>query len=109
MGADTFLLRGVIESQPGSLNRDVITDFKGAGAGINDQISLSEIDANVLVAGSQAFTYIGAVAFTAAGQLRFAGGVLQGSADADTAAEFEIELLGTPSLTVGGTGTDILL
>jgi Ca2+-binding RTX toxin-like protein len=109
VGADTFLLRGVIESQPGVLNRDVITDFKGLGTLAGDQINLAEIDANVLVAGNQAFTYIGGAAFTAAGQVRYAGGVLQGSTDADTAAEFEIQLLGTPALTVGGPGGDILL
>ena len=77
LGADTFLLRGVIESQPGILNRDVITDFGGAGVVLGDQVSLTEIDANVLVAGNQAFTYIGGTAFTAAGQVRYAGGVLQ--------------------------------
>lgn len=109
MGADTFLLRGTIESQPSIFNWDVITDFKGLGTLAGDQINLAEIDANVSVAGNQAFTYIGGAAFTAAGQVRYAGGVLQGSTDADTAAEFEIQLLGTPSLTVGGTGTDILL
>jgi Ca2+-binding RTX toxin-like protein len=108
-GADTFLLRGAIESQPSSFNRDVITDFAGAGAALGDQINLAEIDANVLVAGNQAFTYIDGKAFTAAGQVRYAGGVLQGSTDADTAAEFEIQLVGAPALFVKGLGTDILL
>lgn len=36
-------------------------------------------------------------------------GVLQGNTDADVAAEFEIQLVGTPALVVGGAGTDILL
>lgn len=111
LGADTFLLRGVIESQPGIFNPDVITDFAGVGVILGDQISLAEIDANVLVAGNQAFTYIGSAAFTAEGQVRYAGGVLQGSTDADTAAEFEIQLVGAPTLFVkaGHSGTDILL
>ncbi|HMS83665.1 MAG TPA: calcium-binding protein [Nitrospira sp.] len=108
LGADTFLFRGVSES-PAGIGRDVIIGFNGAGAGIGDQISLMELDANVLMAGNQAFSYIGGAVFTAAGQLRYAGGVLQGSTDADTAAEFEIQLVGAPALSVGGLGTDILL
>jgi hypothetical protein len=72
-------------------------------------INLSIIDANSLVAGNQTFTYIGSAAFTAAGQLRYAGGILQGNTDADAAAELEIQLVGAPALTVGGVGTDILL
>ena len=43
------------------------------------------------------------------GHLRYVGGVLQGNVDGDAAAEFEIQLVGTPALVVGGTGTDILL
>lgn len=111
LGADTFLLRGTIESQPSIFNWDVITDFKGLGTLAGDQINLAEIDANVSVVGNQAFTYIDGKAFKAAGQVRYAGGVLQGSTDADTAAEFEIQLVGAPALFVkaGHPGTDILL
>jgi hypothetical protein len=61
-------------------------------------IDVSTIDANDLLAGNQAFTFIGGAAFTAAGQLRYSGGVLQGSTNADTSAEFEIQLTGAPIL-----------
>lgn len=108
VGADTFKYKSVSES-PAGAGRDVITDFKGNGAGIGDNISLSTIDANSLVSGNQAFTYIGSAAFTAAGQLRYAGGILSGNTDADTASEFQIHLLGGPTLVVGGAGTDVIL
>lgn len=107
-GNDRFDFNAVSES-PAGTGRDVITGFAGAGTALGDQIDLTTIDANSLLSGNQAFTYIGSKAFTAAGQLRYSGGVLQGSTDGDSAAEFEIQLVGTPALTVGGTGTDILL
>jgi serralysin len=88
----------------------VITDFNGAGAAVGDQIDLRGIDPNGNSNdGNQAFTYIGGAAFTAAGQLRYAGGILSGSTDGDTASEFQIQLVGGPTLVVGGAGTDILL
>ncbi len=104
----TFDYNTIIDSPVGT-GRDTINGFTGAGVGIGDQIDLADIDANVLVAGNQAFSWIGSNAFTAAGQLRYAGGLLQGSTDGDTAAEFEIQLLGAPAFSVGGAGTDILL
>jgi serralysin len=107
--ADFFNYNAVSDSLPGVLNRDVITDFNGRGALQSDWIDLRAIDANSLLSGDQAFTWIGGAAFSAAGQLRFSGGILSGSTDADAAAEFEIELAGNAGLTVGGSGTDILL
>ncbi|MGC4095936.1 MAG: calcium-binding protein [Nitrospira sp.] len=106
----TFEYTSVNDSPSGS-GRDTIIGFglaeqEGQGG---DIINLSAIDANALVTGNQAFTYIGGAAFTAAGQLRYADGMLQGSTDGDTAAEFEIQLVGAPALSVGGDGTDILL
>ena len=113
LGNDIFDYNAVSDSLPGFLNRDVITDFIGRGRGtfVGDRIDLSTIDANVSVSGNQAFSWIGGAAFTAAGQLRYntTTGILQGSTDGDTAAEFEIELVGAPALSVGGLGTDILL
>jgi len=106
-GADTFKYNSVNDTLP-DVGRDVIIAFE-AGAGIGDKIDLTAIDANALVSGNQAFTYIGSSAFTAAGQLRYAGGVLSGSTDADAASEFQIQLVGAPTLVVGGAGTDILL
>jgi Ca2+-binding RTX toxin-like protein len=97
--------KNVSDSLAGA-GRDVITGFDGASG---DRIDLSTIDANTLVSGNQAFTYIGSAAFTAAGQLRYSGGILSGSTDADTASEFQIHLLGGPTLVVGGAGTDVIL
>jgi Ca2+-binding RTX toxin-like protein len=99
----------LVSDSPAGTGKDTIIGFNGGGAGTLDRISLIDIDANTLVSGNQAFTYIGSAAFTAAGQLRYAGGILQSSTDADAAAEFEIQLVGTPTLLVGGAGTDILL
>ena len=104
LGFDRFDYNAIRDSLAGSQTRDVITDFTG-----NDRIDLRDIDANVLAVGNQAFTYIGNALFTAAGQLRYAGGILSGNTDADTAAEFQIQLVGSPTLMVGGAGTDILL
>ena len=104
-GNDRFDFNAASESPVGA-GRDVITDFTGNGAAVGDQIDLTTIDANSLVAGDQVFTWGGA--FTA-GHLRYVGGVLQGNTDGDAAAEFEIQLLGSPALSVGGAGTDILL
>ncbi len=105
---DTYDYNAVSDS-PAGVVRDTIVNFVGFGAGLGDQIDLRDIDANSLLSGNQAFTYIGSAAFTAAGQLRYAGGLLQGSTDGDTVVEFQIQLVGAPALSVGGTGTDILL
>jgi Ca2+-binding RTX toxin-like protein len=73
--------------------RDVIVSF-----GALDVIDLAAIDAKAGVAGDQGFGWIGNAAFTAAGQLRFvlsgADRIVEGSTDADAAAEFQILLLG---------------
>ncbi|OQW34610.1 MAG: hypothetical protein A4C66_12980 [Nitrospira sp. HN-bin3] len=103
---DTFDYNAVSESRPGVATRDIITDFNGRGALVGDKIDLTTIDANTLVGGNQAFIFGGP--FTA-GHLRYVGGVLQGNTDGDAAAEFEIQLTGSPGLVVGGVGTDILL
>jgi Ca2+-binding RTX toxin-like protein len=105
LGNDTFDYNSVSES-PAGLGKDAIIGFAGAGAALGDRIDLTTIDANSLVAGNQAFIWGGS--FTA-GHLRYVRGVLQGNTDADAAAEFEIQLVGSPALVVGGAGTDILL
>ncbi|WP_375514040.1 calcium-binding protein [uncultured Nostoc sp.] len=96
-GNDIFDFNSVSDS-PTGLSRDVITDFVGNGIFTGDQINLSTIDANSTVGGNQAFTFIGTRAFSAAGQVRYSGGILQASTDRDLSAEFEIALTGTPSL-----------
>jgi serralysin len=46
-------------------------------------------------AGNQAFKFIGATAFSGVdGQLRFAGGILQGDTNGDRRADFEIKIVG---------------
>ncbi len=116
-GADLFKY-SVDDADLGNVEKNIITDFAGAGAGIGDRIDLTTIDANDTLTGNQAFTYIGSNPFTfvsslgffhVPGQLRYSGGVLQGNTDFDGAAEFEIQLIGAPALVVGGAGTDILL
>lgn len=93
-GADRFVLDAVEDSAPGAESRDIVFDFSRRE---RDVIDLRGIDA---VAGGddQAFSFIGVAAFgaDASGQLRVEDLgttlVLQGSTDADAAAEFEIEL-----------------
>jgi Ca2+-binding RTX toxin-like protein len=102
VGADRFDFDVLSEMGLGTL-RDVIGDFKTAEG---DKIDLSTLDANVATAVNDAFSFIGANAFSAnaTGQVRFAGGVLFGSTDADTAAEFEISLVGVATFV----GTDLI-
>ena len=100
-GSDVFDFNAASESRGAA--RDVIADFASG----SDRIDLSTIDANVASAGNDAFTgFIGASeAFTAAGQLKFSGGVLYGNTDADGAAEFSIALTGVTALG----GADVVL
>jgi Ca2+-binding RTX toxin-like protein len=65
LGADIFDFDSLVESPVAT--PDTIIDFFVSQ---NDKIDVSTIDANTGVAGDQAFTFIGASAFTAAGQLR---------------------------------------
>ncbi|MFO1070594.1 MAG: calcium-binding protein [Geminicoccaceae bacterium] len=82
--------------------RDRILDFVFAQG---DRIDLSAIDAKTSTSADDAFTWKGAAALTGAGQLGYyvSGGVtiIRGSTDADSAAEFEIQLTAglTPSST----------
>lgn len=93
-GADIFSFSATTESAKGT-NRDVIADFVRG----TDKIDLSAIDANVFVTGNQAFTLISSTAaFSAAGQVKFAGGVLYGDITGDQTADFEIALTGVTAL-----------
>ncbi|MEQ1681712.1 MAG: M10 family metallopeptidase C-terminal domain-containing protein [Nitrospira sp.] len=108
LGNDRFDYR-TVDHSPADTRRDIITDFSGAGSGIGDKIDLTKIDANGdETDGDQAFIWGGP--FTA-GHLRYVGGVVQGNLDGDAAAEFEIQLVGSPALFVqaGHAGSDILL
>jgi len=69
-GEDDFVYLAVSNSRAGPAARDVINGFT-RGAGQQDQIDLSAIDANTSTFGTNdAFTFIGTAAFSAAGQVR---------------------------------------
>lgn len=79
VGADTFDFNNVNES-PNSAARDAITDFKWSEG---DKIDLSTIDADLTIAGNQAFTL---------GQMTFASNIL--TADVIGGADLSIDLIG---------------
>ena len=88
-GRDTFDFNAVAESR--GINRDVILGFSRAE---DDRIDLRTIDAET-GGGNQAFHLIGNAAFTGdKGELRFAGGVVQGDTNGDGVANFEIKVTG---------------
>ncbi|MBD2840321.1 M10 family metallopeptidase C-terminal domain-containing protein [Pseudomonas sp. JM0905a] len=96
-GNDIFDFNALSETGLTSTTWDVITDFtRGA-----DKIDLSTLDANAVTTVNDAFIgFIGSTAaFTQAGQLKLAGGVLYGNIDADATAEFAIQLTGISTLT----------
>jgi Ca2+-binding RTX toxin-like protein len=106
MGADQFVFSSVADSRVGG-GRDFIVDFSRAQG---DRIVLSTIDANTGAAGNQAFTFIGAAAFTKkAGQLRYqkADGntYLQGDVNGDGLADLGI----TSDLPLSFARTDFVL
>ncbi|WLH34726.1 M10 family metallopeptidase C-terminal domain-containing protein [Pseudomonas sp. FP2196] len=92
-GADLFVFNAWNESATGSA-RDVITDFNSAQG---DKINLTNFDANLLSAGFNSFTFIGASDFTGAGQVRFVDHVLSGNVSGNAGADFEIQLVGVNS------------
>jgi Ca2+-binding RTX toxin-like protein len=98
-GADRFVYAATADSAVGNA-ADVISDFSHAQA---DRIDLSQIDANAGLVGDQAFSFIGAGAFTHhAGELRgvIIGSqtVVTGDVDGDGAADFSITLTGAITL-----------
>ena len=87
-GDDWFVFESVAETTDGFFY-DHIMDFSSASS---DKIDLRVIDANSIVAGNQAFSYIGAAAFSGtAGQLKYVGGFVQGDTNGDSIADFMIE------------------
>ncbi|OWJ61998.1 calcium-binding protein [Inquilinus limosus] len=101
-GADRFVYGSAAQSPTGT-GGDRITDFSHAQG---DRIDLSAIDANVTVAGDQAFTFIGTGLYTGvAGQLRYAvsGGVttIAGDLNGDRTSDFAITLTGAIGLQAG--------
>jgi uncharacterized delta-60 repeat protein len=96
-GSDVFVFNAAAESGTTSATWDVINDFVRG----QDKIDLRGIDANTATTANDAFTAFiaGTAAFTAAGQLKFVGGVLYGNTDADADAEFAIQVTGVIQLT----------
>jgi serralysin len=92
-GADTFVFSYSSESSP--LSKDTIRDFKRG----EDHIDLRPIDANTKLANNQAFSFIGKSAFTgAAGQLKFASGVLAADVNGDRITDFAVSVAGLTML-----------
>ena len=102
-GNDIFKYNSISDTPLSS--RDLIADFRGNGSSLGDQIDLSNIDANSTIGGNQAFTFIGSAQFSAPGQIRYSGGIIEGSIDGDQSAEFQIRLIGAPQLV----STDLIL
>ena len=110
-GADRFVLSLTTDSRAAS-GIDEITDFV-VGA---DKLDLSLIDASTIVAGNQAFTFIGQSAYTGvAGQLRIDTGTagytrVLGDVNGDRVDDFEVRLLwADPQTPIIPAGTDVVL
>lgn len=93
-GSDLFDFDRAGDSPTGA-GRDVVTDFRRG----TDDLDLSGIDADTTVSGDQAFTFVGTGSLAGGpGRVGFttSGGntIVRGSTDADSAAEFEIQLNG---------------
>ena len=107
-GNDIFRYDSVAESN--STERDGIQDFNAG-----DLIDLSRIDANTVLAGNQAFNFIGSAAFSnMAGELRFEnillGGpiwLVQGDTDGNGVSDFEVVLVISPADPI--TSSDFIL
>jgi Ca2+-binding RTX toxin-like protein len=106
LGNDVFDYNAITESSASTVNRDLILDFNADGAGdpLNaDQIDLSTIDANADGGTSNdAFTFMGAGAFTGLGQVRViqSGGntLIEINTTGANAADMRIELVGLLTL-----------
>jgi serralysin len=108
-GNDQFIFQSLSDSGNTAITRDEITDFTTT---VDDMV-LTDIDANSLVAGDQSFTFLAGTNadFTGvAGQLRFlqlnnsatgAFTLVQGDVNGDQIADFSIELRGHIALVAG--------
>ena len=104
LGNDSFKYTNVFESGLTLSTRDNIHDFTSG-----DKLDLSAIDAKSGNWTNDAFTYVGAAAnvttANANGAVWFENGILYASNDRDTAAEFQIQLVGVTDLLA----TDLIL
>ncbi|MGO4571508.1 calcium-binding protein [Microvirga sp. 2TAF3] len=99
-GADTFIFKSVRDSAVDKTGRDTIFDFS---AKQKDKIDLSGIDANIMRAGNQAFTFIAKQDFhNKPGELRYETvkgyTYIYGDVNGDGQADFSIQLKGAISL-----------
>jgi Ca2+-binding RTX toxin-like protein len=106
-GSDRFDFDLVSHSPVGPASRDSIVGGFSHGF---DLIDLATIDANTLVAGNQAFSFIGSAAFSgAAGQLRYTNYngtvIIDADVNGDSIADMQILVAGTTFMT----GTDFVL
>ncbi|WOH48417.1 calcium-binding protein [Bradyrhizobium sp. sBnM-33] len=111
-GLDRMVISSLADSGVAFANRDVINTFAHG-----DKIDLAAIDANSLVGGDQAFTFVSD--FTgAAGQLQWdltgvsptgvKGYLLQGDVNGDCAADFSFQIYTSPTAALpGGSGDGI--
>ena len=97
-GADTFVLNRVQYSPP-VIGRDEISDFSPVEG---DVVDLHAIDANVNTGANDAFTFIGAAAYSGtAGELRFThntNGFVHGDVNGDGVDDFQLFLPGVTSM-----------
>lgn len=102
LGADRFFFGSTAESR--RFDGDTIFDFNRTQG---DVIDLASIDARTTANGDQAFAFIGGAAFSGvAGQLRYAGGLIQMDTNGDRVADAEIILDNAPASLLA---TDFLL
>ena len=95
-GADVFTFKSASESR-GSASDTISIFVRGA-----DHVDLRGIDADTGAAGNQAFTFIGASAFSGeAGELKYSRGVLSGDVNGDKIADFRIAITGISALSAG--------
>jgi Ca2+-binding RTX toxin-like protein len=96
-GADRFEFRTLDEA--GVNDYDTIFDFDRTQG---DTIDLSAIDANTIVDGNQAFTFIGSDIFNGqAGQLRTDGEFVLGDVNGDSLYDVAINVMGGPPVEAG--------
>jgi Ca2+-binding RTX toxin-like protein len=106
-GNDVFQFNLVSDSPAGPALRDSIVGGFSHGF---DLIDLATIDANTLIAGNQAFSFIGSAAFSGvAGQLRYSNYsgtvIIDADVNGDSTADVQILAAGTNFMT----GTDFIL
>ncbi len=92
-GADSFVFRSPLHSTPNAM--DIIEDFQ---SGI-DKIDLRSIDADIYMAGNQAFTFIAGAQFSnQPGELNFINNLLSGDINGDGITDLQIYLAGSVTL-----------